>query len=102
MTRAAAEREWLRLTREVLPGLAASRAWPIRLDHCFQRVVLDAVCGGVWYDHISGRPAYRNMTDGQLELAVELAQGIAAGGTDLGKLNRQSLQWRKARRNSVR
>ena len=55
MDRAALESEWLHLTRVVLPGLTGARGWPIRADHCFQRVLLDVAVGGVWYDAVAER-----------------------------------------------
>jgi len=67
--------------------------WPVRNDHCFQRIVLDTVCGGVWYDHLN-RPAYKNMTVQQLEHAVKLCDRIIAGDADIAALNAQSLVWR--------
>lgn len=85
---------YLHLTRQVMPGLAAERPdWPVRQDHCFQRIVLDAVCGGVWHDHIA-RPARRHMTDDQAARAVQVCDQIIAGRVDLAALNRQSLVWR--------
>ncbi|MGB3723761.1 MAG: GCN5-related N-acetyltransferase [Pacificimonas sp.] len=96
MDRAALEQEWLRLTRDVLPELATTRGWPIRFDHCFQRVLLDQVFGGVWYGHVSGRPAYRHLNDDDLRRALLLAGDIASGRADLAGLNRQSLSWRRA------
>ena len=38
------------LTKETMPELARTthRHWPVRNDHCFQRIVLDAVCSGIW------------------------------------------------------
>lgn len=82
------------LTRDTLPGLAAARGWPIRNDHCFQRVLLDVACGARWYDHIAGRPAYRAASDAQLERAVALAEAAVAGDADLAALNRTSLAFR--------
>jgi len=54
---------YLHLTKEILPSLARSsrRDWPVREDHCFQRIVLDTICDGVWYEHLD-RPAYKNLT----------------------------------------
>ena len=88
----------MHLTKEVLPLLARSNNlnWPIQEDHCFQRIVLDTICGGVWYDHLS-RPAYKNLTDDQLQRAVDLCQSIVSGQVDLHKLNQQSLAWRRRR-----
>ena len=88
----------MHLTKEVLPLMARSDnlKWPIQEDHCFQRIVLDTICGGVWYDHLS-RPAYKHLTDDQLQRAVDLCQSIVSGQVDLHKLNQQSLAWRKKR-----
>lgn len=90
--------QYLRLTREELPRLARTpgRQWPVREDHCFQRIVLDTICGGVWYDHLE-RPAYRHLTRDQAAQAVALAQDIAKGRADLAALNQQSLVWRGKR-----
>lgn len=86
---------YLHLTRTVMPELAqtSKRAWPVRNDHCFQRIVLDTISGGVWYEHIT-RPAYKNLSLTQVMLAVELCHQIIEGNVDLGELNRQSLVWR--------
>ncbi len=92
--RAELERRWLHLTRDVLPAMAAARAWPVRNDHCFQRILLDHACGGCWYDAIVGRPAYRAASGRLLASAVELGEQVAAGRADLHALNRQSLIWR--------
>jgi len=83
------------LTKEVMPDLArTSHAhWPVRNDHCFQRIVLDTVCGGTWYDHIA-RPAYKHLTREQAVQAVTLCDRIIAGEADLAALNRASLVWR--------
>ena len=72
--------DYMRLTKDVLPELARTKRkdWPVREDHCFQRIVLDTVCGGVWYEHLS-RPAYKHLSPQQAEQAVALCQDIAAG-----------------------
>ena len=100
--RAALEAEWLTLTHETLPGLAGLRMWPVRADHCFQRILLDAVVGGVWYDAVKGRPAYRFLAVNLLEHAVSLAQGAVDGTVDLVALNRRSLAWRRERKAAAR
>jgi len=99
--RAALEAEWLAMTRETLPALAESRGWPVRSDHCFQRILLDAAVGGVWYDAIRDRPAYRAAPLAVLQTAVTLARDAVNGHADLVALNRQSLAWRR-RRNAGR
>ncbi|RYH02821.1 GCN5-related N-acetyltransferase [Salipiger sp. IMCC34102] len=93
--RADLERRWMTLTREDLPRVARDRDWPIHLDHCFQRVLLDQACRGCWYDRIEGRPAYRAAPEPILRRAVELGEAVLAGLVDLDALNAQSLRWRR-------
>ena len=91
---------YLYLTKEVLPQLARGdeHNWPVSEDHCFQRIVLDTICGGVWYDHLSC-PAYKHLTNDQARRAVKLCQDIAEGRADLDQLNQQSLDWRGKSKN---
>ncbi|MEM7568901.1 MAG: hypothetical protein AAF337_03820 [Pseudomonadota bacterium] len=86
---------YLHLTGTVLPALARSKEtnWPVSEDHCFQRIVLDTVCGGVWYDHLD-RPAYKHLSPERAAQAVDLCRAIAAGEVDMEQLNKQSLLWR--------
>ena len=84
---------WFALTREELPSLAIARSWPVRFDHCFQRILLDNAIGGPWRDHIAA-PAYRHATDAQLAVAIRLGEAVVLEEADLAKLNRQSLEWR--------
>ena len=95
--RAALLRRWLELTRHVLPGMAASQRWPIRYDHCFMRVCLDVACGEPWTRAVPP-PAIRNLSDGQLALAVAVAERVVASPDSLAALNGQSLRWRRASR----
>ena len=75
---------YMHLTKEVLPSLAKNDRtnWPVSEDHCFQRIVLDNVCGGVCYEHMN-RPAYRHLTSGQGERAVELCKNFRWAGRSL-------------------
>ena len=98
MERATLEARWLDLTRSILPGLAAARDWPVCNDHCFQRVLLDNACNGVWYDTVGRRPAYRHADPELLADALALGEDCIAGRQDLHELNRRSLDWRRARR----
>ena len=86
---------YMHLTKEVLPSMARSDRtfWPVSEDHCFQRIVLDTICGGVWYEHLD-RPAYKHLTNDQAQRAVGLCRDIADGRADLKQLNQQSLTWR--------
>lgn len=99
--RASAVERYLHLTRQVMPDLARSGRtdWPVANDHCFQRIVLDTICGGVWYDHIA-RPAYRHLTADQAARAVRLCEAIIDGSVDISALNRASLGWRGKLRGS--
>lgn len=94
--RVALEAQWLVLTRERMPALAKARGWPVRADHCFQRILLDAACGGIWYARIGRRPAYRHAEHAVLADAVALGEACVEGRADLALLNRRSLAWRRA------
>ena len=89
---------YLFLTKDILPSLArdVKQDWPICEDHCFQRIVLDNICGGVWYAYLD-RPAYKNLTHAQARRAVKLCYEIIGGLADLRQLNNQSLIWRGKR-----
>ena len=86
---------YLYLTKNVLPSLAkdGSRTWPVAEDHCFQRIVLDTIFGGVWYEFID-RPAYKHLTMEQVSAAVQLCEAIIDGRSNIQELNQQSLIWR--------
>lgn len=90
--------QYLIMTREVMPKMAreTTNKWPVKNDHCFQRIVLDSVCQGVWYESID-RPAYKHLNYAQAKLAVKLCDEIIAGEVDLSQLNTQSLTWRGKR-----
>ena len=95
--RPALEAEWLRLTRATLPSLAATRAWPVSADHCFQRILLDNALGCCWYEAVARRPAYAHVEEAALARAVALAHAVIAGEADLHLLNANSLRWRGKR-----
>ena len=85
--------KWFNLTRERLPGLAEKRGWPVRLDHCFQRILLDNAVGAKWSDQIPA-PAYRNAPDHIMERATSLGEAVVKGDVDLAELNTNSLALR--------
>ena len=97
MTRDELEARWFDLTRETMPFLAQSRDWPVRFDHCFQRILLDNASGGKWSDTIAA-PAYRNAPTEVLERALTLGEAAVAGEQDLAVLNNRSLDWRGKRK----
>ena len=87
--------EYLGLTQQKLPrlGRTSHTSWPVCEDHCFQRIILDSTCGGVWHEYLA-RPAYKNMTKEQLRQAINLGYRIANSEVNLHELNAQSLSWR--------
>ena len=85
--------EWFELTRKVMPSLAAERGWPVRFDHCFQRILLDNAVGAKWTTMIAS-PAYRNASDTQIAEAIALGRAAVSDTLDLAELNRRSLTWR--------
>ena len=88
------EAVWLMITRQTLPALAKTQPWPVSADHCFMRILLDAVHDGRWDKVVQGRPAYKHVELERLASAVKLAESVVAGEADLWALNAQSLAWR--------
>ncbi len=89
--------QYLDLTHRVLPDLAQQRRFPVRFNHCFQRIVLDNLFNDCWYDVLNRRePAYKQLTEQQLEGAIALAEEIVNQPDDyLDQLNQNSLRWRR-------
>lgn len=92
--------QWNFLYKEKLPELAKAKdpvqhTWPVHLDHCFARIVLDNAVGvdQPWTAVIKA-PAVRNMSAQQLRGAIELAQSIAVGEVKLVELDERSLELR--------
>ncbi|KAL8922080.1 MAG: hypothetical protein Q9208_005390 [Pyrenodesmia sp. 3 TL-2023] len=93
--------EWKRMYGETLPSLALSKSpvqeyWPVHVDHCFGRIILDNVIGkdGPWMNKLKA-PAVKNMTPEQLENCIALGSAIAEGRESLVDLNARSLQLRE-------
>lgn len=91
---------WLELTREILPSMAAAQRWPVRHDHCFMRICLDAAFGTPW-THAVRAPAIRTMTSDQLALAVAIAERVVTEPRLLPDLNARSLAGRRTARAGV-
>ncbi len=96
--RAALLAEYRRLVRVELPAAARAEDWVLRRDHCFARVILDAVCGGCWYAHLprqKGRSAESRLNAAQLDQALQTGRGmLMEGAAEVTRLNAQSLRWR--------
>ena len=87
---------WLDLIRRELPEAAADHpGWPIRLDHCFARVILDHLCGRPWREAIPA-PAYKHLTADQLRAGLALGTALQEDAGLLERLNRASLTGRRA------
>lgn len=89
--------EYIRLTTIVLPGMAGGKCFCVRLDHCFQRIILDHTVGAKWKTVLTNKKvaAYRQLSESQLVRAIEIANEIAQGSKqDLAILNETSLRWR--------
>lgn len=98
---------WTTLYHDTLPSLAKSRdpaqpSWPVTLDHCFARIILDNTIGksagpdgeNLQWDKVIGKPAVRNMSEEQLKMAIELGEKIGQGDVDLVELDQASLDAR--------
>lgn len=88
--------EYDKKVNEILPNEAqSSDGWPIHLNHCFGRVVLDNLFEDEWYDYIDGRPAYENLSEEELQEAIDLADMmLEEGKSTVEELNENSLRWR--------
>ncbi len=92
---------WLDFYRRRLPEAAQSRPdWPVQLDHCFARIILDCVVGRPWREVVAA-PAWRKLDAVKLAEAVALGEAVLAGQADLGALNRRSLALRGKRQRSA-
>ncbi|KAF7512739.1 hypothetical protein GJ744_000306 [Endocarpon pusillum] len=92
---------WRELYSKILPTLAHNRdaaqpKWPVTLDHCFARIILDNTIGEgrEQWDKRLKRPAVTNMTREQLVKAIEMAERIKDGDEDLVALDLRSLETR--------
>lgn len=85
---------WRDLVDTRLPQAARQRPdWPVRLDHCFARILLDNACEGPWRESVAA-PAWANMPSERLAVAIALGNAVLSGSADLALLNRRSLRWR--------
>jgi hypothetical protein len=91
---------YLELTNRTLPELAKQRSFPVKYNHCFQRIILDHLFGGCWYEVLDRKqgPAYKQLTIEQLQQAIAIAEMMIEQPDDyIRQLNQNSLQWRGKR-----
>ena len=94
MSQAELRRDWRDLVERRLPHAARTRPdWPVSLDHCFARILLDNTFGRPWREIVQP-PAWRETPPADLARAVALGEAVLAGEADLGELNRRSLALR--------
>lgn len=87
--------ELLRLAREDFPAAAATGDYPVRLDHCFLRIVYDNLFGAPWRTVLpKGKPAITQLTAEQLARALEIGRSIIADPQTCRRLNAHSLALR--------
>lgn len=91
--------EYNRKVHHALPAAARAHGdWPIQADHCFARVVLDNLFRDVWYDHVAGCPAYKHLSEAELQAAIDIADRMLTEGKPVvTDLNENSLRWRTDR-----
>lgn len=88
---------YIELTNEVLPKLAHEQHWPVRYNHCFQRIILDTIFKDCWYNHLdrsSGVPTCKQLTDSQLQQAIQVSKRMISSLETVEELNRSSLSYR--------
>jgi O-6-methylguanine DNA methyltransferase len=104
------QQQWNTLLTITLPGLAKSKdpaqqRWPVQLDHCFARIILDNTVGegNLQWDQVIGKPAVQNMSDAQFRSAIRLGEQIRNGEANLVELDERSLAARgkPSKRNDV-
>ncbi len=90
--------DYKRLTNYILPDMAEAHTWPVRFNHCFQRILLDHIFGGCWYhflDKKNSLPAYKQLNEIQLRKILDTGQLILSDPSLLVTLNKESLGYRK-------
>ena len=91
---AALRQRWRALVGERLPAAARERPeWPVRLDHCFARILLDDACDAPWRERVRA-PAWREAPPALLARAIRTGEAVLAGEADLAALNLRSLRLR--------
>ncbi|KAL8714917.1 MAG: hypothetical protein Q9220_001430 [cf. Caloplaca sp. 1 TL-2023] len=91
---------WKEMYGKTLTSLALSKSpvqksWPVHVDHCFGRIILDNVIGqdSPWTSKLQS-PAVKHMTSEQLRQCIALGSEIADGSKDLVVLDAKSLELR--------
>ncbi|AZQ43155.1 acetyltransferase [Nonlabens ponticola] len=73
-----------------LPDIYPSKSFQ---NHCYWRIALDQVISDKW-NHKLDSPAYKNLSDEQLQQVIELLEHYKDDEVLLEKHNKQSLRYR--------
>ena len=69
--------------------------YPVYLNHCFGRVLLDALFNDCWYHHLDqSKTAYKQLSSAQLEQAINLGEAMLSSPSLVQSLNQKSLTYR--------
>ena len=72
-----------------------SKRYPVHLNHCFGRIILDTLFNDCWYRHLNkNTPAFRQLNQAQLQQAIQIAKRLLESPEQTRELNTQSLQHR--------
>lgn len=85
-----------KLAKEIksLPKFFEGKECPVHLDHCFARIVYDAILRDDWRKKVKA-PAIRNFSNEQVQKGLTIVEKIKEQGAYLvAILNQQSLQYR--------
>lgn len=84
--------EYLTLINQTLP---AAFTHPVRFNHCFARIVLDWIFCDCWYRHLNkNTAAYKQLSEGQLQAAVNRMKAWLQNPALLAGDNEASLRYR--------
>lgn len=87
-------KEYLHYINVVLPSISSkNKQYPVQLNHCWARVILDNIFNDKWSNVIS-KPAYKNLNKVKLLEAINLAKCIVSSTDFSIYLNKKSLQYR--------
>ena len=81
------------LAEEVLPARAASGDYPVRFDHCFERIAYDVAVGAKWDTEVTP-PFHEHATREQIRRAVDVLREMARNPERAAEYNCRSLRYR--------
>ena len=83
------------LANEAFPAAAKAGGYPIVFNHCFLRVVYDHVFQDKWQRQLQkGKAAIHQLSEEQLDRAIETGRQMVEDKDLAIRLNRQSLRYR--------